>query len=345
MTSFVNLNHDCYIIAEIGQNHCGDVKLASEYIKWCADAGVNAVKFQTRDNKYLFSEEAYKKKYNSNNAFASTYGEHREILELTRSGLSQLREEASKRSVDFISTPFDEPSLQMLMELEIDALKVASFDIGNLPFLSEINSQGLPVIMSTGGANLQVIQDSIDVLNASEIALLHCVSEYPCPASRLSLPKISEYRKRFPKVTVGSSDHFSGILSGPIAYMLGARVFEKHVTHNRSAKGTDHSFALEKRGLENFIRDLNRTQEMLLDEPKLNLGDEPVFKKLGKSIIAKNYISQGTTIQMDMLSGKIFSDLGIPVRLSKRVLGKVAKKDIFSGQQLNWDCFEDNDGQ
>ena len=340
MINFKDLNNDCYIIAEIGQNHCGDIELASEYIKWCADAGVNAVKFQTRDNKYLFSEGAYNQKYNSNNAFADTYGEHREKLELPRDALAQLREEAGKRCIDFISTPFDEPSLEMLIELEIDAIKVASFDIGNLPFLSRIKSKSLPVIMSTGGANLEVIQDSIDVLNTSEIALLHCVSEYPCPASRLSLPKISEYKKKFPKVTVGSSDHFSGILSGPIAYMLGARVFEKHVTHNRAAKGTDHSFSLEKRGLENFIRDINRTQEMLRNDPKPDLGNEPVFKKLGKSIIANDNISKGTKIHMDMLSGRIFSNVEIPVRLSKRVIGKVARKDIFKDQKLDWDCFE-----
>ena len=337
MKYFSGLGDDFYVIAEIGQNHCGDLSLAMDYIEWCARSGAHAVKFQNRDNKYLFSEEAYLAPYNSENAFAATYGAHREFLEFSRDDFARLRDKAHQLKVDFISTPFDEPSLELLLSLGVDALKVASFDIGNIPFLKLICQANLPVVISTGGGNLEQITASLEVLKLPEVALMHCVSEYPCPPQKLNLRKIPEYAALYPNVTVGSSDHFNGILSGPVAYMLGARVFEKHVTHDRSAKGTDHSFALESRGLQNFIRDLNRTREMLVLEDKPDLGDEPVFKKLGKSIIANQKIPQGAIISPSMLSGRIFSSSGIPVRHSGKVIGKQALGDIEAGEKISWE--------
>ena len=138
----------------------------------------------------------------------------------------------------------------------------------------------------------------------------------------------------FPKCVIGSSDHFNGTLSGPVAYMKGARVFEKHVTLNRSYKGTDHSFALEPEGFRKFVRDIKRVPHMMKPKPMDDLGSEYVFKKLGKSLVAYQAIKAGDKISIDSLSGKIFSNQYIPVRESNKVIGAIAKKDIAIGEPI-----------
>lgn len=327
-----------FIIAEVGQNHNGDLDLARDYIRIFASVGADAVKFQTRSNRYLFSTDAYEAPYNSENAFASTYGAHREKLELKAEWLPILKDDCMKYGVKFMATPFDEPSLELLNSIDVDILKVASFDIGNLPFLNRIAVSGKPIVMSVGGGKIEQIRSSVDVVlkHQRDVAILHCVSEYPCDYNRLGLNNIEVLLKEFPHCTVGSSDHFNGILSGPIAYLKGARVFEKHVTLNRASKGTDHSFALEPEGFRRFVRDVRRVPEMLPPKPTNDLGNEAVFRKLGKSIVAYVDIKAGEELTLDRLSGRIFSTQFIPVRESGRVIGKVAIRDIAKGEPIHF---------
>jgi len=329
-------NKNIYIIAEVGQNHQGNVEIALEYIRTFAAAGANAIKFQTRNNKYLFSEEAYNVDYNSENAFAKSYGEHREKLELDREEIILLIDECRKHKVEFMSTPFDEPSLDLLVSLGVDLFKIASFDLGNLPFIKKIAETGASVVMSIGGGQEDQIDESIQLLKKHniELAVLHCVSEYPCTAERLGLSNIKKLIKKYPDTIIGSSDHFNGILSGPVARMLGATIFEKHVTLDRSWQGTDHSFALEAHGFKNFVRDIERAPTMLTEKPKNDLGEEPVFKKLGKSIIASKDISAGHKISYDDLTGMIFTDNHIPVRNSNLILGKKSPKSYKKGEPI-----------
>jgi sialic acid synthase len=330
-----------FIIAEVGQNHQGDLDVARDYIRAFAEAGADAVKFQTRNNKYLFSQDAYEASYDSENAFAPIYGEHREQLELKPEWLPILKEDCVKYGVQFMSTPFDEPSLELLKEIDVDILKIASFDLGNLPFMHHIVKMGKPVVISVGGGKAHQIRASIDFLGSAldDIAVLHCVSEYPCDYNRLGLSNIPSLIESFPQHTIGLSDHYNGIITGPIAYMLGARVFEKHVTFNRSWRGTDHSFALEPEGFRKFARDIRRTPKMMPPKDNLDLGNEPVFKKLGKSIIAARDIQAGETIVHDMLSGRIFREQFIPVRESVSVIGKRALRPIAKGAALGVDDF------
>ena len=329
---------DAYIIAEVGQNHQGDFEIAKKYIREFSGLGANAIKFQTRDNRYLFSEAAYHREYNSENSFGITYGEHRENLELTIEQLHKLKMLCHDLGVDFISTPFDEPSLASLVDVGVDAIKIASFDVGNLPFINRISKCGLPVIMSVGGAQVDQIRDSVALLeaNCNEIAVLHCVSEYPCNYDNLGLDNIELLANTFPNVVVGLSDHFNGIVSGPVAYMKGARVFEKHVTFNRAWKGTDHSFSLEHHGFKNFVRDIRRVPKMMKPKDDCDLGLEPVFKKLGKSIIAAIDIKEGEIFSLDNLSGRIFEHQYIPVREANRLIGGFASKTYRKGDPIDF---------
>ncbi len=327
-----------FVIAEVGQNHQGDLDIAREYIRVFAHEGADAVKFQTRNNQYLFSKDAYEADYASENAFADTYGAHREKLELKPEWLPILKEDCVKYGVKLMSTPFDEPSLKLLKQIDVDILKVASFDLGNLPFIQRIASLGKPVVMSVGGGNIDQIRSSVEVLlnHHDEVAILHCVSEYPCEYNRLGLDNIEALIKEFPGCTIGSSDHFNGTLSGPVAYLKGARVFEKHVTLNRAWKGTDHSFALEPDGFRKFVRDIKRVRHMMPPKPADDLGNERVFKKLGKSLIAYVDIKAGDKITLGNLSGRIFNAQYIPVRESNQVIGRVAKKNIAQGEAIHY---------
>jgi N-acetylneuraminate synthase/sialic acid synthase len=336
------LNEQSLVIAEVGQNHQGELDLAREYIKIFAMAGANVVKFQTRNNKYLFSQEAYEAPYESENAFDDVYGLHREKLELKPEWLPILKEDCEKYGVKFMSTPFDEPSLDLIDQIGVDIIKIASFDLGNLPFIDRIAKKGRPVVISVGGGKIDQIRASVNLLldQGVEVAVLHCVSEYPCEFDRLGLSSIQDLKKEFPKCAVGSSDHFNGTLSGPVAYLNGARVFEKHVTLNRSWKGTDHSFALEPEGFRKFVRDIKRVPKMLPPKPADDLGNERVFKKLGKSLIAFQDIAAGQVISLDMLSGKIFSKQFIPVRESNLVIGKIAKHAIKKGEPVEYSFLE-----
>jgi sialic acid synthase len=332
------IDDESFVIAEVGQNHQGELDKAREYIRIFAFEGADAIKFQTRNNKYLFSQEAYEALYNSENAFAETYGAHRERLELKPEWLPILKEDCIKYGVKFMSTPFDEPSLELLKKIDVDILKIASFDLGNLPFIHRIACMGKPVVISVGGGKIDQIRSSIEVLlkHHDKVAILHCVSEYPCEYNRLGLDNIERLIAEFPQCTIGSSDHFNGTLSGPVAYLKGARVFEKHVTLNRSWKGTDHSFALEPDGFRKFVRDIKRVRHMMPPKPADDLGNERVFKKLGKSLIAYSDIKAGDRLTLDSLSGMIFSGQYIPVRESNLVIGRIALRDIKKGELIQY---------
>jgi len=332
------VGEESFVIAEVGQNHNGELDLAREYIRIFAHEGADAVKFQTRNNKYLFSQDAYEALYSSENAFSDTYGEHREKLELKPEWLPILKEDCIRNGVKFMSTPFDEPSLELLTSIGVDIIKIASFDLGNLPFIHRIAALGKPVVMSVGGGKIDQIRSSVDLLlkQNDDLAILHCVSEYPCEYNRLGLNNIEILIREFPKCSIGSSDHFNGTLSGPVAYLKGARVFEKHVTLNRASKGTDHSFALEPEGFRKFVRDIKRVRHMLPPKPIDDLGNEKVFKKLGKSIVAYADIKMGETISIDHLSGRIFNTKFIPVRESNKVIGAIANRDISIGEAISY---------
>lgn len=336
-------SEQAFVIAEVGQNHQGSVEEALRYIEVFSSMGADAVKFQTRNNKVLFDSIAYEKPYNSDNAFAETYGAHREILELPIAALPDLKAGCHANGVAFMSTPFDEPSLEVLLSVGVDLLKLASFDLGNLPFLKLVAESGLPVVMSCGGGDLEAISASVETLvdnGCVDLAILHCISEYPCSFDKLALGKIETLASEFPGHGIGLSDHFNGILSGPLGFVAGARIFEKHVTFDRSKKGTDHSFALEPDGFRKFCRDIRRAPIMLGSPVKTDLGDEPVFKKLGKSLCFSKSITAGSIVSIDDLSSKIYADHGISVKRSKDFIGKTVSRSVSAGEKCTVEDFK-----
>jgi sialic acid synthase len=259
----INEDSDCYVIAEIGHNHQGDIQLCKAMITAAKEAGADAVKLQKRDNKTLYTEEFYNSPYNSENAYGPTYGLHREALEFNRTQYIILQDHAEKLGISFFATAFDIPSADFLADLEVPAIKIASGDLKNHALLEYVSDLDIPIILSTGGGTME------DCIAADEIcqpdAILQCTSGYPARHEELNIGVIGTFLDAFPDAVIGFSDHSNGIAMPPIAYALGARIIEKHFTLDRTLKGTDQPFSLEPAGLRKMVRDLRRARLALGD--------------------------------------------------------------------------------
>lgn len=251
----------CYVIAEIGHNHGGNVQTATKMIKAAAAAGATACKLQKRENATLYSQELLNQPYDNENSFGKTYGEHRAALEFNLQQYISCRAVAKSWMVDFFATAFDEASADFLMEVDVPAIKIASGGLTDGPLLNYVSQLGKPVILSTGGGDWADVDAAVDILacGGSPFALLHCTAAYPVlNYAELNLLAIVEMRARYPDVVIGWSGHDSGIAMSLVAYAYGARIIEKHFTLNRAMKGTDHAFSLEPAGLRKLCRDLER---------------------------------------------------------------------------------------
>ena len=338
-------NKKPYVIAEIGNNHRGIVKLAKKMIYHAKLAGANAVKFQKRHNKYLFTKDFYNSPYINKNSFGKTYGQHRDYLELSSSNYKELKNYAKKIKIDFFATAFDFESVDFLKKLNLPAFKIASGDLTNLPLQQKVAKLRKKIVLSTGGGslkNVKIAYENISKFN-KDIVVMQCTSSYPAKPEEMNLNVIKTYKKNFPKSIIGLSDHENGIDAGPIAYMLGARVFEKHFTLNRSDKGTDNAFSLEPDGLRKFVRNLHRVDLLLGSKNKVRLKSEiePMFK-MEKSIVANKDIEVGKILKFNDLSFKSPGD-GIPPNQYKEIIGRKVKKKILKDQKINLKDLNRND--
>ena len=321
-----------YVVAEIGANHQGDLETAKKMIQAAARAGANAVKFQKRDNQALFTPEAYNAPYESENAFGATYGEHREALEFGKDEYVELMKEAKAEGVEFFATPWDFPSVDFLEDLNVPAYKVASCDLTNTPLLRYIAQTGRPTIISTGGGTPEAVDRAVEIVSGegASLAIMQCTSGYPPEFTELNLNVIGTFRERYPEATIGYSGHDSGIAMGLVAFVLGARIIEKHFTLNRAMKGTDHSFSLEPDGLRKMVRDIGRAKDALGDGVKRAYESEAApLKKLSKMIVAKGNLEAGTFLTEDHFDYRSPGH-GVPPADSHLLLGKTLKRDVES---------------
>ena len=237
---------DSYVISEIGNNHGGSYENAQNMVRQSSICGVSAVKFQKRNNKELFTPEFYDMPYDNPNSFGATYGLHRDNLELSIHQLAGLKSLAEELGLDFIVTPFDFTSLEELESIDCPIYKIASADLVNIPLIRAVASTKKPIILSTGASDIDDISRALKELEDHPFTpvVLHCTAAYPCPIENMNLNCISALRKQFISLVIGLSDHENGIDAAPLAYMLGARVFEKHFTLDHAWKGTDNCFSL-----------------------------------------------------------------------------------------------------
>lgn len=321
---------DCYVIAEIGHNHQGDLEKAIDLFHAAKMAGVDAVKLQKRDNKALFTKAAYDKPYENENSYGATYGEHREFLEFGKKEYKTLAALAKELGLDFFSTAFDIPSADFLQEFEPPLYKIASGDLRNTPLLKHVAKFGKPMIISSGGATMDDVRrahDAIMPIN-TQLCILQCTATYPTEAEDMNLRVITTLREAFPGVVVGLSDHYNGISMAVASYVLGARVFEKHFTLNHTWKGTDHALSLEPIGMHKMVRDLQRARQALGDGVKTILPKEvPAITKMGKSLFAATALKAGQVITEKELAFKSPGGGIAPFDMDK-VLGRTLKVDL-----------------
>ena len=298
---------EIFVIAEIGHNHQGKIENAKELINQAKLAGANAVKLQKRDNKKLYTEEFFNQTYNNPNSYGKTYGEHREALEFNKDQYIELIDYSKKINIEFFATPFDFESVDFLENLNMPFYKIASADLTNTPLQQRIARTNKPIFLSTGGGSLNDVQRAVDnILKINKnLTVLHCTAAYPAPLEDMNLAVIKKYKEMFKGLRVGLSDHENGIDAGVIAYMLGARVFEKHFTLNRANKGTDQSFSLEPQGLSKFVRNLHRVDKMIgSGEKKLLESEKKPLYKMKKSIVANKKLKIGHVLKYEDLSFK-----------------------------------------
>lgn len=331
---------DCWVIAEIGNNHQGDIEKCRTLFGEAKAAGADAVKLQKRSNRDLYTRSAFDYPYDNENSFGLTYGEHREALEFDRSQYAELSDCARELGLTFFATAFDLPSVDFLMDVGVAAIKIASGDLRSVHLLEYAGRTSVPVILSTGGGEMDDVKRAVDTLGSSgtPFAVLQCTAAYPPEYADLDLRVISTFRDMFPDVVVGYSGHDSGIAMALLAYALGARIVEKHFTLNRAMRGTDHAFSLEPVGLRKLVRDLQRARVALgSPEKRVHESERTPIVKMSKKIVAARSLPSGHVLTADDLTMKSPGDGLYPYELP-RVLGGRLVRSLAEDETL---CFDD----
>ncbi|QAY73271.1 N-acetylneuraminate synthase [Agromyces protaetiae] len=259
-----------YVIAEIGLNHNGDVELAKRLIDVAAAAGAQAVKFQKRTPE-LATPEHMKDVPRETPWGTMSYLEYRHRVEFGRDEYLEVARHADLAGLDWFASPWDEPSVDFLDELDVVAYKVASASVTDLPLLRRIAATGRPVILSTGMSTLAEIDEAVVTLRragAGDLVIMHATSSYPMPPEEANLRTIDTLRGRYEGVPIGYSGHERGLQISIAAVALGAVAVERHITLDRTMWGSDHSASLEPQGLEHLVRDIRILEQAMGDGVK-----------------------------------------------------------------------------
>tara|TARA_R110000822_G_scaffold67844_1_gene165127 strand:- start:85 stop:939 length:855 start_codon:yes stop_codon:yes gene_type:complete len=281
--NIINRTTPTYFIAEIGQNHQGDINIAKKMIDSLRGLSVNCIKTAKRDIDVCLSDEQKEMLYDNPNSFGKTYYEHRKALELSKDDFIELKNYVEDAGFDFISSFTDKPSLDFLQEIGCSGLKIASQRTSDIKLLKAVADTKIPVILSTGMSSIDDVDKAVKILqNNKELHILQCTSTYPCPEEYLNLNVIPMYKDRYKNInTVGFSGHHVGVASDVAAYMLGAEIIERHYTLERSMKGTDHVGSLENTGIRYVLNYIDQVSKALGSREKKILESElPALKKL-----------------------------------------------------------------
>ena len=342
---------DGFVVAEIGHNHGGSVEQCKRLFYSAKECGVDAVKLQKRDNATLFTQALLDQPYNSEHSFGATYGEHRAALEFGWDEYVELKAYTESLGLVFFATAFDVPSADFLHKLDVPAFKIASGDLKTILLIRHVARFRKPVIISTGGGTMDDVKRiacdigifsvvpgeetyGTVVIPQPNVAFLQCTAAYPCQPNEMNLRVIQAYRDAFPYTVIGLSDHQDGISLAPVAYALGARLFEKHYTLDHNAKGSDHRFSLEPDGMKRMVRDLKRTREALGDGVKRPYASEQAgLYKMGKSIVAANSLLPGQKVEAADLAVKSPNDGLEPWKVDK-LIGRRVTQTIEAGETL-----------
>ncbi len=328
-----------YIIAEAGVNHNGDLLLAKKLVDVAAEAGADAVKFQTFRAEKLVSRFAKKAAYQK----ITTKADESQLdmikkLELDRKAHVELFNYSKKRKIQFLSSPFDLESVDWLQQLGLKIIKIPSGEIDNLPYLKKVGRYNKRIILSTGMATLGEVESAVQILSENgtireKISLLHCNTEYPTPYVDVNLRAMITLKNAL-QLTVGYSDHTSGIEIPIAAVALGAEIIEKHFTLDKNLPGPDHQASLSVEELKEMVRSI-RHIEQALGSPikKPSLSELKNISIVRKSIVAAQLIHKGERFSENNITTKRPRN-GISPMLWDDVVGKKARREFQSDELI-----------
>ena len=259
-SKFIGNDQTPFIIAEIGNNHNGNLELALELIKKAKECGVDAVKFQVKDIESSFPKELLDRPYENENSFGRTYREHKEALEFSKVELTKIYDYAKELEIICFSTPFDIKSVKLLEDLNNPIYKISSFHVTDLGLIEEICKTRKPIIMSSGMSTIDELDQAVNLIKkyTEDFVLLHCVSSYPTDDDDLNFNVIPTLKNRY-NCIVGYSGHERGTVLCTSTILLGSRVIERHFTLDRYMKGPDHASSLESEGMSLVVKRAKRT--------------------------------------------------------------------------------------
>jgi N,N'-diacetyllegionaminate synthase len=322
-----------FIIAEAGVNHNGSLELAKKMIDVAVEAGVDTVKFQTFKAEKVISRYAPKAEYQKKITTADeSQLEMVKKLELDEVAHEELLAYCRFRNIQFLSTPFDLESIDLLDKLGLEIFKIPSGEITNLPYLRKIGALKKEIILSTGMADLGEIEDVLDVLTGvgmklKDIIVLHCNTEYPTPMQDVNLKAMQTIKSAFPGIHVGYSDHTEGIEVSIAAVAMGATIIEKHFTLDKNMEGPDHKASLEPNELKAMVQAIRNIETALgngIKKPSPSeLKNKPIARK---SIVAARNIRKGESFTEENLTVKRPGTGISPMRWDE-VIGQVTQKD------------------
>lgn len=328
-----------FIIAEAGVNHNGSLDLAKQLIDVAAESGADAVKFQTFKADNLVTKKAQKADYQKQNTGTNeSQYEMIKKLELSEAAHHELIAHCRKCRIQFLSTPFDHESIELLNRLGMAIFKIPSGEITNLPYLRHIGSLKKEVVLSTGMADLGEVEDALDVLTSAgtpleHITVLHATTEYPCPMNEVNLRAMQTIRNAF-GVRVGYSDHTQGIEIPIAAVAMGASVIEKHFTLDRTMEGPDHKASLEPNELKAMVAAIRDVEKALGDGIKKPTPSEARNKPVArKSVVASRPIRAGEQLSTENLTVKRPGGGISPMRWDE-IVGTLADRDYQADEAL-----------
>ncbi|MCK9224211.1 MAG: N-acetylneuraminate synthase [Candidatus Muirbacterium halophilum] len=326
----ISPNSPTFIIAEAGVNHGGDMSIAKKLIDLASEAGADAVKFQTFRTDCLILDSVQKAPYQKRTTKATELQmDMLKKLEVTREQNLELKKYCEEKSIIFLTTPFDEVSLDEIDELDLPAYKIASTDTTNLPFLKKVAQKGKPIFLSTGMTYLSEVQMALETIYEfnKDVVLLQCTANYPIRDDEANLAAINTFKKHF-DVLVGYSDHTAGVGAAAFAIPMGAKVVEKHFTLDKSQEGPDHKASLSPEELKEFFQLVRKVDSFMGSSiKKPNLSETKTRASLQKCLVANCEIKVGEIFTEENIIGKRTGGEGISPIYYKDLIGTKATKN------------------
>jgi N-acetylneuraminate synthase len=334
----LNSDSATFIIAEAGVNHGGNIEIAKKLIDIASKSGADAIKFQAFKSEHLILKNVKKAPYQQKTTSSSeSQMQMLKKLEVTKEQNLDLKQYCDKKGIIFLTTPFDEISLNEIDELDLPAYKIASTDTTNLPFLKKVAQKGKPIFLSTGMTYLSEVHLALKTIYEynKDVVLLQCTANYPIRDDEANLSVINTFKKNF-DLLLGYSDHTVGVGAAAFAIPMGAKVVEKHFTLDKSLDGPDHKASLSPKELEEFVQLVRKVDTFMGNSiKKPNLSELKTRNSLQKCLVAAYEIQEGELFTENNIIAKRTGGVGISPIYYQDIIGTKANKTYKKDDIIN----------